>query len=381
MKNILLIILSIVAINAYGQAPEGVNYQAVVRDNLGAVIVSSPIGMEFSVYEVSTATSPVYVETFSPTTNAFGLVNLVLGEGVVVSGNFSAISWTNGPYILQIAADVTGGTSYTVLGDQKLTSVPFALYAKSADYNNLLNLPTIPVSTSDLVNDSGFITSPNDADADPTNEYNTGISLVGTSLTVTDAGGPQTIDLSPLQDGVNDADADPTNEYNSSVTLSGTTLSVTDAGGPKTVNLSSLVNDADFNPTNELQALSIVGDQITLSNGGGTVQTQRPVLENTGSRSNICSGNTAPGVGWTTYTPTAIRINVVTSGCAFGTTPRYFTSIGGTDSHYTLVGSTAIYVPTTTGFTVYVRYNNDAPLLPAAASAGGWYINWVAVGQ
>src|SRR5690606_13796627 len=36
----------------------------------------------------------------------------------------------------------------------------------------------------------------NDADADPTNEYNTAISFDGTSLTVTDAGGNQSVDIS-----------------------------------------------------------------------------------------------------------------------------------------------------------------------------------------
>ncbi|HCE85852.1 MAG TPA: hypothetical protein DEO99_06825, partial [Bacteroidetes bacterium] len=80
--------------------------------------------------------------------------------------------------------------------------------------------------------------------------------------------GTITTDLSSL---VDDADADPTNEYNTSVVLNGTDLEVTDAGGIITTDLSSLVDDADADPANELQDLSInaTSDSILISNGLG----------------------------------------------------------------------------------------------------------------
>lgn len=54
--------------------------------------------------------------------------------------------------------------------------------------------------------------------------------------------------------------------------LSGTTLTVgITNGNSDTVDLSALVNDADANVTNEIQTLSIVGQDISLSNGGGSV--------------------------------------------------------------------------------------------------------------
>ena len=70
------------------------------------------------------------------------------------------------------------------------------------DYTNLTNTPTIPSKTSDLVNDSGFITS--EQDADSTNELQT-LSLSGDSLTIS-AG--NTV-LLPTSD---DLDKDPKNE-------------------------------------------------------------------------------------------------------------------------------------------------------------------------
>jgi hypothetical protein len=349
-KSILSLICfaSFITLSAYGQAPDGVNYQAVVRDNAGLVIASSPVGMQLTLHQTNATGTIVYEETFAPTTSAFGLVNLVLGQGTVVSGDFTVIDWSSGPYFLEISADVTGGTSYSSLGTQQLMSVPYALHAKtsddsfSGDYNELINQPTIPTNTSQLVNDSGFITSPDDADPDPTNELNTGISLTGTTLIVTDAGGSQSVDLSPLQDGVTDADADP---------------------------------------TNEIQTLSISGNQISLSNGGGSVIQQQPVIENTGGRSDICSGNTSPGSGWQSYDATTISITVATAGCSYSAAPRYFTSIGGLGSHFELVGASAIYNPSATFFTIYVKKGDQSGLSVADAVAGGWFINWTAIGE
>lgn len=67
--------------------------------------------------------------------------------------------------------------------------------------------------------------------------YNTSLVLNGNTLELTDGGGTLTEDLSSL---VDDADADPTNELNSSLTLNGSILELTDPGGTLTQDLSSL---------------------------------------------------------------------------------------------------------------------------------------------
>jgi len=54
--------------------------------------------------------------------------------------------------------------------------------------------------------------------------------------------------------------------------LSGTTLTVgISNGNSDSIDLSTLVEDADANVSNELQTLSISGQEISLSNGGGSV--------------------------------------------------------------------------------------------------------------
>jgi hypothetical protein len=87
-------------------------------------------------------------------------------------------------------------------------------------------------------------------------------------------------------------------------------------------------------------------------------------------------GNTA----WQQYsTGDGVFVNVDTSSAGFTTTPIYITSLGGRSDHWLTIGATSIYVPTPTGFRVYVRWANGGSLTPAIANQNGWHINWIAV--
>ena len=87
--------------------------------------------MQLTIQQGSVGGTAAYTETFSVTSNAYGLVNLEIGTGTT-SDDFTTIDWGNGPYFIETAADVTGGTSYTVMGTSQLMSVPYALYAKTS---------------------------------------------------------------------------------------------------------------------------------------------------------------------------------------------------------------------------------------------------------
>ncbi len=170
MKKLLcsLVAIATLAISCFGQAPEGFKYQAVVRDAGNTILNNQAVGIRMTIQQGFIGGNSVYQETFSPTTNSFGLVNLEIGSGTVVSGDFTTIDWSNGPYFIETAVDVTGGTSYAVMGTSQLLSVPYALHAKTAE--NVMN---------DLVDD---------ADADPSNELQT-LSRVGTTVTLSNGGG------------------------------------------------------------------------------------------------------------------------------------------------------------------------------------------------
>jgi len=121
--------------SVFAQAPEKMSYQAVIRNSSEALVTNTTVGMQISILQGSASGTAVYVETQSPTTNANGLVNIELGGGTVVSGNFSTINWANGPYFVKTETDpdgATGGIAYTITGTSQLLSVPYALYAANA---------------------------------------------------------------------------------------------------------------------------------------------------------------------------------------------------------------------------------------------------------
>jgi hypothetical protein len=179
MKKLLLLsfylILSTFYLQAQAQAPQAFKYQAVIRDGSGQILADQAVGLQINLIEqMDFDTASVYIETHAVTTNAFGLVNLEIGRGTPVSGDFSMVNWANPTYI-QISLDAAGGTNYQEMGLAELLSVPYALYAGNAANNE-------------------------DADADPTNELQDWTTLPGIPADISDG------------DQVDDADADPTNE-------------------------------------------------------------------------------------------------------------------------------------------------------------------------
>ena len=148
MKRTLLFIGSLLlfSIATSAQSSGAFKYQAVARDIGGQILANQSVSFRISILKGSASGSSVYSETHTVNTNAFGLVNLEIGNGEVASGNFSAIEWGADTYFTQIEMDETGGSTYLMLGTSQLLSVPYALHAlhalhaKTAEY--VPNLPS-----------------------------------------------------------------------------------------------------------------------------------------------------------------------------------------------------------------------------------------------
>ena len=132
------------------------------------------------------------------------------------------------------------GTNITLSGNGGSVSV------FDGNYNNLSNTPTIPTNTSDLTNDSGFLTT--EVDGSTTNELQT-ISKAGGAITLSDNGGSITV----FDGDYNDLSNTPTIPTNTS--------DLTNDSG-------FLTTEVDGSITNELQILTISNDTIFLSGGG-----------------------------------------------------------------------------------------------------------------
>jgi hypothetical protein len=116
----------------FAQAPQGFNYQAIVRNSAGAIQANQNTSFRISLRQGTAAGNIVYKETHSDTTNQFGLAAFEIGNGNVVTGSFSLVNWALSPYFLQVELDPSGGSNYTDMGTSQLWSVPYALYAKTS---------------------------------------------------------------------------------------------------------------------------------------------------------------------------------------------------------------------------------------------------------
>ena len=134
-KIILLLTLSFSLLNfANAQTPPNAfNYSAVARNAAGQPIASTTIGIQVTILKTSPTGASQYSENHFVNTDAYGLFNLIIGAGAVQSGSMATIDWSNDNYYLKVGMDATGGTNFLTMGTTQLLSVPYALYAKSAE--------------------------------------------------------------------------------------------------------------------------------------------------------------------------------------------------------------------------------------------------------
>ncbi|MEX2589387.1 MAG: hypothetical protein WD334_04220 [Chitinophagales bacterium] len=124
--------------NLLAQAPQSFNYQAVARDANGSTLEDQNITVKFSILNGSPSGSLLYEETHNISTNQFGLFDAEIGNGNTLSGDFTQIAWGAAQKWLKVELDPEGGSNYVTMGTTQLLSVPYALYADSA------NVPGVP---------------------------------------------------------------------------------------------------------------------------------------------------------------------------------------------------------------------------------------------
>lgn len=131
MKKILLSFSAaiLLAASASAQAPNAINYQAAIRNGAGAPLASASVPVRFTVRDLTASGAIVYQETNTASTNAQGVLNTAIGTGTPVSGTFAGINWATGDKFLEVEVDA--GSGLISIANQKMMSVPFALYAAS----------------------------------------------------------------------------------------------------------------------------------------------------------------------------------------------------------------------------------------------------------
>lgn len=101
----------------------------------------------------------------------------------------------------------------------------------------------------------------------------------------------------------------------------------------------------------------------------------------------IVCGRTSPvSTAWQYYDEVTIYVDVTIPAMTFSGTPFYIISLGGNSNHYRVYGANSVYIPSSTGFRVYVtrlsqgsaagQAVNLEALTASEARNWQWHINW-----
>ncbi|MFM1753424.1 MAG: hypothetical protein RLZZ236_363 [Bacteroidota bacterium] len=144
MKNRCLFFLFFIATIGFSQS-HGISYQAVLlnpkaeqlpgQNNSYSPLLNQKICLRFEIRNTSNQLE--YQEILSTKTDAFGMVNLIIGTGNPTGGtavNFDAIQWNTIPKKLVVSLDTTGNCSaFIEISNQDFAGVPFAFSAQNAE--------------------------------------------------------------------------------------------------------------------------------------------------------------------------------------------------------------------------------------------------------
>ena len=95
---------------------QGPSYQAILRKANGQINANSEIFLQFSILENNVFGAVLYKEKQALTSDAFGWISAIVGNGSALSGNIASINWGSGDKILLIECSTERNGNYTSLG-------------------------------------------------------------------------------------------------------------------------------------------------------------------------------------------------------------------------------------------------------------------------
>ena len=134
--TLLTIFFAVLSTTIYAQSQPYFNYQAVIRDNTGGLLINRLVNLKIAIREGNATGTISYQEVHTTTTNAFGLVNLVVGAGAPLQGSMPAVNWGDDTHFIDIELDANNTGVYTQMGATQILSVPYSLNARTVEFND-----------------------------------------------------------------------------------------------------------------------------------------------------------------------------------------------------------------------------------------------------
>ncbi|MDX2134821.1 MAG: tail fiber domain-containing protein [Saprospiraceae bacterium] len=299
-RALLWVVLLMAAPGVYAQqAPQGFNYQCIVRDPGGNPVSNQAVTLLFSIRSGIPNGPVAYSERHTTSTNDYGLTNLVVGQGTPFQGTFAGINWGSAAHFLSVSLE-TSPNVFDELGASQLMSVPYALYAQNGGnggddwgaqvvqttavlsgegtVGNPLTLASQGAQIGQVLKWNGAQWVPQDDISDTgtgggtVTEIGTGVGLQGGPITTSGIISLSNTGVAPGQYGGNDRIPVITVDAQGRITgiqldtLSGGGLLLDAGNGIEVIqngNIVTIVNTGDLDPLNDLTQFSIAGGDLT----------------------------------------------------------------------------------------------------------------------
>ena len=264
------------------QAPVGFNFQAVARGIDNDILAEQTIAVRVSLLRGSDSGPASYTERHEVRTSEYGVFDLAVGTGEIISGSFDAVDWGAASYYLKIDLDPNGGSRYVNMGASQLLSVPYALYANTAGNggeggdgvgptedptDELQSLIYDPVSNTLTLTDGNSVVLSNGTDEQT-------LSLTGSVLEISNG---NSVDLQPLlSSGGGKGELQDISLDGRTLSISGGSTVTLPQDDPQDIqlqgrSLSITGGSTVMLPQDEPQRTSLEGSTLTLSGNGGSV--------------------------------------------------------------------------------------------------------------
>jgi len=128
MKKALLTLLTVLIALTTTAQQQGINYKALIKDDLGNVLSSAPVSVQFIITDSNTIN--VYQESHTENTDVNGLIIVSIGEGTTAD-TFADIDWANDDHFLNVQVNI--GAGLVDMGTTQFMAVPYAKHANTAE--------------------------------------------------------------------------------------------------------------------------------------------------------------------------------------------------------------------------------------------------------
>ena len=111
-----LLVLLCLSFTGYSQTHtiKTIVYNTLVLNSSKLLMKNVHLGIKVTIYKGDEKGHVVYAETLKGQTNSKGNLAIDIGVGYVVSGKYSNVDITGGPYTIKLELDPHGGTNYTL---------------------------------------------------------------------------------------------------------------------------------------------------------------------------------------------------------------------------------------------------------------------------